>query len=91
MSQLVFASCHRLKSNKNNNNKNNKKGCLMVMANPLDLCHVKNRKFMVKKKVCGVVIMGILMENEQSKLFCQVYGRDWQRFVFLTLQATLLN
>ena len=38
--QLVFASCHRLKSNNKNNN--NKKGCLMVMANHLDLDHGKN-------------------------------------------------
>ena len=41
MWQLVFASCHRLKS-KNNNNNNNKKGCLMVMADPSDLGHGKN-------------------------------------------------
>ena len=43
MWQIVFASCHCLKSKNNNNNKNsnNKKGCLMVFADPLDLGHDK--------------------------------------------------
>ena len=35
--QLVFASCHRLILSNNM-----PKGCLMVMANPLDLGHGKN-------------------------------------------------
>ena len=45
--QLVFASCHRLIS-KNKNMKKNKnkmpKGCLMVMADPLDLGQGKNKR-----------------------------------------------
>ena len=57
--QLVFASCHRLKSkNKNNtknNTKNNKKGCLVVMANPLDLGHGKKCLFnlsLLRNSIC---------------------------------------
>ena len=42
MWQLVFASCHRLKSKKK---KNKKKGCLMVMADPLDHGHGKNTAY----------------------------------------------
>ena len=30
-----------------------------------------------KNIVCGIVIKGILMENEPRTLFCQVYWRDW--------------
>ena len=46
MWQLVFASCHRLILNNNNNTKKKKnmaKGCLMVMADPMDLGHGKKR------------------------------------------------
>ena len=46
MWQLVFALCHRLKSNNNKKNKNKKKkkkkGCQVVMANPSNLGHGKN-------------------------------------------------
>ena len=31
----------------------------------------------LKNIVCGIVIKGILMDNEPRTLFCQVYGRDW--------------
>ena len=44
MRQLVFASCHRLISKRKKKNKKKKmpKGCLLVMADPLDLGHGKN-------------------------------------------------
>ena len=57
---MHVAACFRLVSplafNNNNNknirnNNNNPKGCLMVMANPLDLGHGKKEKRSKKKKV----------------------------------------
>ena len=51
MWQLVFASCHRLKSKKK---KNKKKGCLMVMADPSDHGHRKNVSVIVLAAVCKI-------------------------------------
>ena len=52
------------------------------MANKGDVLHHKQcegvkKNIHLKNIVCGLVIKGILMDNEPRTLFCQVYGRDW--------------